>query len=113
MVCLFTFVNNGDLITGAAKMIFKVEFSTSFYSGRGQLLQADEVTTDSRTFWAFTSLEQTSDPHETASAFETDGKWQKLSAAAECGGVEVLTFWIKNEEWEEAGVLTMGQSAQR
>ena len=57
MVCLFTFVNNGDLITGAAKMIFKVEFSTSFYSGRGQLLQADEVTTDSRTFWAFTSLE--------------------------------------------------------
>ena len=26
MVCLFTFVNNGDLITGAAKMIFKVEF---------------------------------------------------------------------------------------
>ena len=36
--------------------------------------------------------------------------WQTLSAAAECGAVagEVLTFWIKNEEWEEAGVLTMG-----
>ena len=111
MVCLFTFVNNGDLITGAAKMIFKVEFSTSFYSGRGQLLQADEVTTDSDILGLHVfridigpSPDSRLHPRLMANTECCRGVWRS-------GGVEVLTFWIKNEEWEEAGVLTMGQSA--
>ena len=104
MVCLF--VNNGDLITGAAKMISNLNSPLPSSLAVASCCRQTTDSRDNRGLHVFRiDIGATSDSSPCIPDW-----WQTLSAAAECGAVagEVLTFWIKNEEWEEAGVLTMG-----
>ena len=102
MVCLF--VNSGDLITAAAKMISKLNSPLPSSLAVASCCRQTTDSRDNRGLHVFRiDIGPTSDSRPCIPDW-----WQTLSGAAEWGAGEVLTFWIKNEEWEEAGVLTMG-----